>query len=405
MIFVGDWSPKTHPVSVTLNLAPELYAANLEGPVLSSGHDLVPCPKAGPSSFSCELPNGTSDFVFALANNHIMDYGISGMEATVKLLQERNFKACGAGKNVHAARQPIIVEDKGVQVGIIACCEAQFGVARHDSAGVAEFGPWVYHAIRDLRETVDAVIVSAHAAVEDSPWPSPHNRELYHSFVDAGATLVHGHHAHVPQGYEAYGEGVIFYGMGNFAVDPDKWRDYPNGMWSLAAEIGFDSEPVRWQPLTFEIRNQPGSGLMVIEESNVEEQESHRRHLEICNRPFENPELFDALWQEVALRAYYHHGAKYMGFSAPSRRRRGTQIRERLSLFKSALLNAQTLFSPRPTQRDYMLWHVMFVCESHRQMLATALGILAGEIEDLRTEETRQLADEMMPWSRGVIST
>ena len=402
MIFVGDWSSKTHPVPITLNLAQDLYIANLEGPVLSSGHDLVPCPKAGPSLFSCELPNGTSNFSFALANNHIMDYGIAGLEATVKLLHEKNFKACGAGKNVHVARQPVIVEDKGVQVGIIACCEAQFGVARRHSAGVAEFGPWVYRAIRDLRETVDAVVVSVHAAVEDSPWPSPYIRNLYHSFVDAGATIVHGHHAHVPQGYEAYGEGVIFYGMGNFAVDPDRWRDYPNGMWSLAAKVDF-FKPVRWQPLTFEIRNQPGSDLIVIEESNVKEQESHRRYLEICNRPFENLELFDALWQEVALRAYYHHGAKYMGFSAPSRRRRGMQIRKRLSLFKNALRNART-FSPRPTQRDYMLWYVMFACESHRQMLATALSILAGEIKDLRTKETRQLADEMMPWSRGVVS-
>ena len=26
-----------------------------------------------------------------------------------------------------------------------------------------------------------------------------------------------------------------------------------------------------------------------------------------------DPELFDGLWQEVALRSYYHHGARYMG--------------------------------------------------------------------------------------------
>ena len=54
------------------------------------------------------------------------------------------------------------------------------------------------------------VIVSVHAAIEDSPWPSPYIRELYHSFIDAGATVVHGHHLHVPQGYETYDEGVIF---------------------------------------------------------------------------------------------------------------------------------------------------------------------------------------------------
>ena len=391
MILVGDLSPKTHPVIVTFNPAQDLYLANLEGPVLSTEHNIMPSPKAGPSLFSCELPNGTGQFVFALANNHIMDYGLPGLEATLELLDQRGFKACGAGKDVHDARRPIVVEDNGVQVGIIACCEAQFGIARRNSAGVAEFGPWVYRAIRDMSETVDAVIVSVHAAVEESPWPSPYIRELYRSFIDAGATVVHGHHAHVPQGDEKYGDGVIFYGMGNFAVDPDKWRDYPNGMWSLAAEIDLSSKPVCWRPLTLEIRHQPDSDAMVIEESNGEEQMSRRRYIEMCNRPFDNPALFDALWQEIALRTYYHHGAEYMRFSASSQHGRRTQIRAVLSRLKKALLSPAY-----PSQWDYMLWHVMITCESHRQMLATALGILAGEIEDLRTEETRQLADEMM---------
>jgi len=392
ILIVGDWAAGAH--SATIHLPQDLYLANLEGPVLPAEHDLVPQPKAGPSLFSCELPNGTGQFVFALANNHIMDYGLPGLKATLKLLDQRGFKACGAGEDVHDARRPIIVEDNGVQVGIIACCEAQFGVARRKSAGVAEFGPWVYRTIHDLCETVGAVIVSVHAAVEESPWPSPYIRDLYYSFIDAGATVVHGHHAHVPQGYEAYGNGVIFYGLGNFAVDPDKWCDYPSGMWSLAAEIDFSSKPVCWRSLTLEIRHQSGSDTIVIEESNGEEQSSHRRYLEICNHSFDNPELFDALWQEVALRAYYHHGAGYMRFSAPPQNVRRVQARAGMSMLKGALLN-RIAPSSHPSQYDYLLWYHMIACESHRQMLATALGVLAGEIKDLRTEETRRLADEM----------
>ena len=403
MILLGDWSFKTRQVTITFNLTQVLYLANLEGPVLSGEHDLVPNSKAGPSLFSSELPNGSGQFIFALANNHLMDFGLPGLESTLEFLDKQGFRACGAGKDIHEARKPITVLDQGVRVGLISCCEAQFGVARRNTAGVAEFGPWVYRAIRDLRETLDSVVVSVHAGNENSPWPSPHIRELYHSFIDAGASVVHGHHAHVPQGYEAYGEGVIFYGLGNFAIDPDQWRDRPNGMWSLAAEIDFGSKPLGWRPLTLEIRHQPGSDTMVIEKSNGEEQEIHRLYLEICNRPFNDPELFEALWQEVALRTYYQSGAKSMGFSSPSRHRRRTQIREVLSLLKAALLSRKTSMSLRPGQWDYMLWHVMIACESHRQMLATALGLLAGEIRDRRTEETRALADAMMPWSRGVV--
>lgn len=398
MIIFGDWAPGNKCIYIANTSG--LMLANLEGPILPAYHPVVSVPKAGPSLSSTQLPNGAGQFVVALANNHVMDYGIPGLEVTLELLDQRGFKACGAGKDVYDARRPIVVEDNGVQVGIIACCEAQFGVARRNSAGVAEFGPWIYHAIRDLRETVDAVIVSVHAGFEDSPWPSPFIRELYHSFIDTGVTVVHGHHAHVPQGYEAYGDGVIFYGMGNFAVDPDKWRDYPNGMWSLAAEIDFGSKPVRWRLFTLEIRHQPGSGTIVIEESSGEEQVSHRHYLEICNRPFDNPELFDALWQEVALRAYYHHGAGYMRFSASPQSGRRVQARAGLSMLKGALLNK--IAPSRPIQYDYLLWYHMIACESHRQMLMTALGVLAGEIKDLRTEETRRLADEMMPWPMDV---
>jgi poly-gamma-glutamate synthesis protein (capsule biosynthesis protein) len=398
MIISGDWAPGNKCIHIANTLG--LVLANLEGPILHSHCSLSSALKAGPSLFSRELPNETSQFAFALANNHIMDYGLPGLEATLKLIDQRGFKACGAGKNVYDARQPIVVEDKGVQVGVIACCEAQFGVARRNSAGVAEFGPWIYRSIRDLSETVEAVIVSVHAAVEDSPWPSPYIRELYHSFIDAGAMVVHGHHAHVPQGYEAYGDGVIFYGMGNFAVDPDKWRDYPNGMWSLAAEINFSSKPMSWHPLTLEIRHQPGSELIVIEESNVEERVSRRRYLEICNHPFDSPDLFDALWQEVSLRAYYHHGARYMRFPASPQSGRRVQVRASLSMLKGALIS--TVAPSRSSQNDYLLWYHMISCESHRQMLTTALGVLASEIKDLRTEETRRLADEMMLWPMDV---
>jgi len=248
---------------------------------------------------------------------------------------------------------------------------------------------------------VDRVIVSVHGGVEDSPWPSPFSREAYRSLIDSGATLVHGHHSHVPQGYEAYGDGVIFYGLGNFAVDPDKWQGYPNGMWSLAAVVDVASTPVQWRALTLEIRQEPGSGAIRVEESRPEEGVQRRRYLELCTRPLGEPDLFAALWQEVALRGYLHYGAKYMGFAEEPALGRRQQVRRGAQMVRRAIVNPVASAS-RPKRADYLLWHVMLACESHREMLATALGVLGGEIEDARTEESRRLADEMMPWSRDL---
>ncbi|NLE45724.1 MAG: CapA family protein [Chloroflexi bacterium] len=181
MLLVGDWAPGDKQVVLVHEGSTVL--ANLEGPVLPLAHSCAAVSKAGPCLFSLAVPDKSQCFVFSLANNHIMDYGLSGLDATLSLLAQKGFRSCGAGKDICDARKPIICRDDDVQLGIIACCEAQFGVARRDSAGVAEFGPWVYRTIRQLRETVEVVIVSVHAAVEDSPWPSPYIRELYRSKV------------------------------------------------------------------------------------------------------------------------------------------------------------------------------------------------------------------------------
>ena len=400
MILIGDYIPGKSKVKLTIEL--QNILCNLEGPVLPRLNSFSIRPKAGPNLFSEVLPKSNNHFVFALANNHIMDYGHAGLIATQGTLNQNGYKYCGAGKDLTDARKPIIVEDSGVKIGIISCCEAQFGVANNSQPGVAEFGPWIYQTICNLCETVDTIIVTCHAAVGDSPWPSPYIRELYHSFIDAGATVVHGHHSHVPQGYEEYGDGLIFYGMGNFAIDPEKWCEYPNGMWSLAAEIDFSSKPLNWRLLTLEIRHIPGLETIMIEESTKEEEAIHKEYLNLCNIPLSSPKLFEALWHEVALRTYYHYGAEYMRFSDSQQVSRRAQARLGLSMFKRAILNSSKT-SRLHSQNDFLLWYHMFACESHRQMLATALGVLAGEINDLRTEETRRLADEMMPWSLNEI--
>lgn len=400
MILVGDYVSGNK--SIILNHGSEIILCNLEGPLLSSNHTLKTSPKAGPSIYSTDLPNGNTQFVFTLANNHIMDYGYSGLVFTQEFLNQKNFKYCGAGKDVNEARNPTIIEDNGVLVGIISCCEAQFGVARNNQSGIAEVGSWVYEYIKELNKSVVAVIVSVHAANEDSPWPSPYFQELYHSFIDAGAKVVHGHHSHVPQGYEIYNGGLIFYGMGNFVVDPDKWHDYPNGLWSLAAKINFSIKPLVWEYLTLEIRPQPDNKTILVEESNNSENLSHVRYLKLCNQPFEYPTLLPSIWQEVALRTYYQYGANYMRFSIPTHTSRLNKVKTGLLMLKNAVFKNNVTLN-NPTHCDYLLWFHMISCESHRQMLLTALGVLSGEIIDLRNTETKRIVDEMMPWSRKEI--
>jgi len=55
--------------------------------------------------------------------------------------------------------------------------------------------------------------------------------DIAHAAVDAGADLVIQHHAHILKGIEVYRGKVIFYGLGNFAIEvlfmTKEWAELP----------------------------------------------------------------------------------------------------------------------------------------------------------------------------------
>jgi poly-gamma-glutamate synthesis protein (capsule biosynthesis protein) len=58
-----------------------------------------------------------------------------------------------------------------------------------------------------------------HHGIEYMPKPSAAQVEFAHAAIDAGATLVVGHHPHVIEPTEEYHGGEIIYSLGNFVFD------------------------------------------------------------------------------------------------------------------------------------------------------------------------------------------
>jgi len=88
-------------------------------------------------------------------------------------------------------------------------------------------------------------------------------------------------------------------------------------MWSLAADIDVSSVP----PLahfTLEIRDNPASETIVVEDSTAEEQ-NITPAISISATSRSGFRLFEALWQEVALRATTTMERKYMDLYRPRR--------------------------------------------------------------------------------------
>ncbi len=65
----------------------------------------------------------------------------------------------------------------------------------------------------------DVVVVILHAGTEYASEPSPDQVAVARAAVDAGADLVVGHHPHVTQTVERYGDGLIVYSLGDALFD------------------------------------------------------------------------------------------------------------------------------------------------------------------------------------------
>jgi len=62
------------------------------------------------------------------------------------------------------------------------------------------------------------------------PLSSPDQKKVFRQAIDLGADIVIGTQAHQPQTYEVYGDGLIFYGLGNLYFDQDEWIGTRQGL-------------------------------------------------------------------------------------------------------------------------------------------------------------------------------
>ncbi len=79
--------------------------------------------------------------------------------------------------------------------------------------------------IATAKKEADCVVLSMHWGVSSSPEVHDYQRAIAHAAIDAGASLVYGHHPHVVCPLEVYDGAPIFYGLGNFAFDWEKARN------------------------------------------------------------------------------------------------------------------------------------------------------------------------------------
>lgn len=220
--------------------------ANFEAPI-ETPH-MQPIAKAGPhvyqSAKSIVYLKQAGFTHVSLANNHIYDYGERAFKNTLSKLNKNGLDYVGAGESFAESYQPRILEKGGVKIGLLAACENEFGCHYDNSllrSGYAYlFHPLLEDAILALKQEADFVVLIAHAGVENIPIPIKEWRDRYHRLCNLGVDVIIGHHPHVPQGYEQYGESLIFYSLGNFYFDTPAFANKSDDSYSLV--LGFEKK-------------------------------------------------------------------------------------------------------------------------------------------------------------------
>jgi len=159
--------------------------------------------------------------VCSLANNHILDWGLEGIRTTQDLLSGMGIQTLGAGADCSEARRPVVLERGGIWLGFLAYAKPSDCSCTEQQPGAAALrAEEVIRDIAALKPQVDHIILLLHWGIEFCDYPYPDDVNLGRTFIDKGASVVLGCHAHVIQGIERYRHGVIYYGLGNFIYDP-----------------------------------------------------------------------------------------------------------------------------------------------------------------------------------------
>jgi len=153
--------------------------------------------------------------ILSLANNHILEHGQEALFETMNTLSQHKVKCVGVNTDMAKAREPLVVDVKGIKIAFLAYClipDKTAYISINDSEEICI-------DVRKAKSQADVVVVSLHWGNEFIEKPSLSQIRLAHQIIDAGADVILGHHPHVLQGVESYKGAIIAYSLGNFIFD------------------------------------------------------------------------------------------------------------------------------------------------------------------------------------------
>lgn len=213
--------------------------------------------------------------VVSIANNHMLDYGEQGLLQTLEVLSRIGVRCVGGGRDIHEASKPTYLIEHKVKLAFLgyaatlplgaAASAKRPGIAPIHVTTSYEINPTLLQEqpgnppkirtavdikdeqricenIAQARKKANHVIVGVHWGVGFGRQLEEYQRPLAKKMIEAGASLIIGHHSHIRHGVERYRNGVILYSLGDFVFQD---RNEMEGESGMIATVILDGKGVR----------------------------------------------------------------------------------------------------------------------------------------------------------------
>ncbi len=258
------YEPIFDPTLSVLGEAADITVANLECALTNQGtpHPTKSVVFRGSPENVAALTYAGIDAV-TIANNHIIDYGLAGMQQTKSVLEGEEILSFGAGADSYEAMPSAFYLKSGVNFALLGSSDrtGQYnneqpyldaGFNKPGFANLTESN--VIQQINSVINIADLIICEMHSGSEysivpvdllgkiilnedpdadedysaDLRAPLESDIEIRHFAIDHGADLVICHHPHIIQGMEVYKGKLIAHSLGNFVFDLDYPETFPS---------------------------------------------------------------------------------------------------------------------------------------------------------------------------------
>lgn len=220
-----DFRPSFAPIRDTLTSA-DVTFANLETVLAGKEARYTGYPQFNSPTELADAVRWAGFQVVTTANNHAMDRGKAGVLKTLQALDAVGLRHTGTFASQASRDTPLILNVKGIHIGVIAYTFGTNGLPVPDSYLVNRID--TKRIARDAAAAraagADIVVAAIHWGQEYQRQPNATQRTLARQIIAGGVDILLGSHPHVLEPYEqiqvgsgpSARTGLVFYSLGNF---------------------------------------------------------------------------------------------------------------------------------------------------------------------------------------------